>query len=102
MAEQETKATTDHDQIRRWAEERDGRPATVESTSRGEAAGLLRFKFPTAGQDDQLEEISWEEFFDKFDREDLAMIYQDETKEGDTSRFFKFVSKGTAREADKS
>ncbi|QDG52855.1 hypothetical protein FIV42_19525 [Persicimonas caeni] len=99
MASHKTKATTDHDEIRHWAEERDGRPATVKHTSRGESAGLLRFKFPTAGRDENLEEVSWDEFFSKFDNEDLAMIYQEETQGGDTSRFFKFVSKETAREA---
>lgn len=101
MASHKTKATTDHDQIRDWAEERNGKPATVKSTSRGEAAGLLRFTFPTASDDDNLEEVSWDEFFRKFDNADLAMIYQDETEGGDTSRFFKFVSKKTAQEASK-
>lgn len=101
MASHDTKATTDHDQIRNWAEDRNGRPATVKHTSRGESAGLLRFKFPTVGDDENLEEVSWQEFFSKFDNEDLAMIYQDQTKDGETSRFFKFVSKETAREATK-
>jgi hypothetical protein len=101
MATHETRATTDHDEIRRWAEARDGKPATVKGTEKGEAAGLLRFKFPTGGSDDRLDEISWDDFFDKFDEEDLSMIYQDETKGHDTSRFFKFVTKETAREATK-
>lgn len=101
MARHDTKATTDHNQIKKWAESRDGKPATVKDTSRGESAGLLRFKFPTVGDDENLEEVSWDQFFDKFDNEDLAMIYQDQTKGGDTSRFFKFVSKETAREATK-
>jgi hypothetical protein len=100
MANHETKATTDHDQIKRWAESRDGKPATVRDTSRGEFAGLLRFKFPTIDDDDNLEEVSWDHFFDKFDNQELAMIYKDETKHGDTSHFFKFVSKETAREAN--
>ncbi len=101
MASHDTKATTDHDEIREWAEERGGKPATVKSTSRGEAAGLLRFMFPTVGQDDDLEVISWDEFFRKFEQEDLAMLYQEEIKGGETSRFFKFVTKETAREASK-
>jgi hypothetical protein len=101
MATHETKATTDHEKIKHWAESRDGKPATVKDTSRGEFAGLLRFKFPTVGDDENLEEVSWDQFFDKFDNGDLAMIYQDETNRGDTSRFFKFVSKETAQEATK-
>src|SRR4051794_34732042 len=47
MAESESKTTTDHDEIRRWAEERGGRPATVEGTEGGgEDAGVLRIDFP--------------------------------------------------------
>ncbi len=91
MSKHSSKQTTDHDEIRRWVEERDGRPATVRGTAeRGEEAGLLRIKF----RDDQdLEEIEWEEFFDKFDEEKLAFLYQEQTADGDESRFFKFVER---------
>lgn len=86
--------TTDHDTIRRWIEERGGRPATVRGTERGgEDAGILRVDFPGRGEDQKLEPLEWDEFFQKFDEADLAFLYQDETKSGDTSRFFKFVSR---------
>ncbi len=32
-------------------------------------------------------------FFEKFDKEDLAFLYQDETSAGKTSRFCKFIRK---------
>ena len=83
------KTTTDHNEIRRWAEERGGRPATVERTESGDEPGVLRFDFNEP--EPELKEISWDEFFDKFDKENLALLYQDETKSGDESRFFKFV-----------
>ncbi len=90
----ESQTTTDHDTIRKWAEERGGVPATVEGTERGgEHAGLLRIKFPEADAAGRLEEISWDEFFEKFDQSNLAFLYQDETKGGGTSRFFKFVNR---------
>ncbi len=54
---------------------------------------MLRIKFPQANGGNDLDTISWDEFFDKFDRENLAFVYQEETKGGDTSRFFKFVSR---------
>lgn len=95
MAKQDTRATTDHDEIRRWAERRDGRPATVQSTGDGEA-GVLRFKFREGRE--SLEEISWAEFFEKFDEENLALLYQEETAGGEVSRFFKFVTRDTARD----
>ena len=88
----DSKTTTDHDTIRNWAEERGGRPATVAGTeSGGEDAGILRIDFQDP--DDKLAEIPWDEWFRKFDEEKLAFLYQDETKDGSTSRFFKLVSR---------
>src|SRR4051794_29389322 len=93
MADNESKTTTDHDEIRRWAEERDGRPATVKGTeSGGEDAGILRIDFP-GGEEDRLEEISWDDWFQKFDEENLAFLYQEQVKSGDESRFFKLVNR---------
>lgn len=89
----ETKRTTDHDTIRQWAEERDGAPATVEDTMSDGEPGVLRFNFPGYSGEDSLKEISWEAFFDKFEDADLAMLYQDKMRSGETSRFFKFVSR---------
>ena len=87
--------TTDHDTIRSWAEERDGRPATVKGTHPGGEAGVLTIHFPdvdTGGEED-LEDISWNDWFDKFEQEGLAFLHQDETADGSTSRFFKVVSR---------
>jgi hypothetical protein len=87
-------STTDHDTIRQWVEERGGQPATVVGTQQGdEEAGLLRIDFPEQEADTELEAISWDAFFDKFDEENLAFLYQEETDDGETSRFCKFVSK---------
>ncbi len=87
----ESKTTTDHDTIRKWVEERGARPAAVKGTGGGDDPGILRVDFPGAGDEDSLEEISWEEFFDKFEENDLAFLYQEETSGGKESRFFKFV-----------
>src|SRR3546814_14640485 len=38
------KTTTDHDIIRQWAEERDGRPAAVRATHSSGDAGILRIR----------------------------------------------------------
>jgi hypothetical protein len=45
VTESDAHATTDHDVIRKWTEERDGRPATVGETAEGEHAGILRIDF---------------------------------------------------------
>jgi len=91
-ASHEGHRTKNHAKIRQWVEERGGFPATVKSTKKGEDAGLLRIDFPDYGGEGTLERITWDEFFDKFDQEKLDFLYQDQTAEGDTSRFCKFVS----------
>lgn len=94
MAKQESKTTTDHDKIRQWAEARGGVPATIRQTENGGKAGVLRIHFPGQGRgEEQFEEISWDEFFEKFEENNLAFLYQEKTKEGGESRFFKFVSR---------
>ncbi len=88
----DSKTTTDHDTIKKWAEERNGHPATVERTAEGDEAGILRIEFEQ-GDSNALTEISWDEFFSKFEEENLAFLYQEETSDGETSRFFKLVSR---------
>jgi hypothetical protein len=88
----ESKTTTDHDTIRRWVEERDGKPASVRGTGDGEA-GVLRIDFPGGAGQDELEHISWDEWFEKFDQNNLAFLYQEEKKSGEGSTFFKLVNR---------
>lgn len=92
----ESKITTDHEIIRKWAEERDGRPATVIGTGGKEDAGLLRIDYPGRRGKESLKEISWEDFFEKFDQKDLALLYQDKTAGGKTSRFSKLINRSSA------
>lgn len=73
----DNKSTTDHDEIRRWAEERGGRPALVVE-EQDQPLGL-RIEFPEdRDQSDGLLLISWEEFFRKFDEQNLVFLYRDE------------------------
>lgn len=91
MSQQKT--TTDHNTIKKWAEARNGKPSVV--TREGEETEILRIDFP--GYDEEnLQEIEWDEWFEIFDENDLALIYQDETKEGERSNFNKLVSRETA------
>lgn len=78
--------TRDHDTIRRWAEARDGHPAKVDTGGEG---GILRIDF--GEPEESLTPIDWDEFFEIFDENDLAFLYQDKTSEGGESRFNKFV-----------
>ncbi|MDB5609598.1 MAG: uncharacterized protein JWP25_6498 [Bradyrhizobium sp.] len=92
MSDSET--TTDHEFIKKWAEDRGGRPATVRDTEENGHAGVLRIDF--GPKEDRLEEIDWNEFFRKFDEAGLAFLHQDRTKDGKLSRFHKFVRRSAA------
>lgn len=89
-----SKTTTDHDEIRTWVESRGGKPVTVRGTGDKDEPGVLRFDFPGGAGGDRLEEISWEEWFEKFDDSDLALLYQDHKADGSESTFFKLVKRG--------
>jgi anaerobic selenocysteine-containing dehydrogenase len=67
----------------------------VIGTGGRKGAGVLRIDFPGYSGEGSLQEISWDEFFEKFDREGLGFLHQDKLKNGRTSRFFKLVSRKT-------
>lgn len=88
-----SQSTTDHATIQQWAESHGGKPATVKGTAKGkDEAGLLRINFPGHAED-SLEEISWDEFFQKFDESKLEFLYSDDKD----SRFSKFVARDHAK-----
>src|SRR5688500_5882577 len=89
----EAKVTTDHIEIRKWVEERNGRPARVKGTDKGETGGLLRIDYPGFSGEERLETITWEEFFDAFESNNLAFLYQEELKGGKESRFSKLIDR---------
>lgn len=96
-----SRTTKDHDEIRRWAEERGGTPSHVKRTGSGEDIGILRIDFPGYSGEESLEPISWDQFFEKFDERNLSLIYQEETAGGQKSNFNKLVSAETAESAEK-
>ena len=51
--------TTNHDEIRKWAEKRGGRPTVVKGTEGKDGEGILRIDFREP--DEKLEEIPWNE-----------------------------------------
>jgi|GEM_PF-944532 len=93
--EEKSKATRDHEIIRRWAEIRGGHPARVRimsGTSTGTRGGLLRIDFWEG--EINLEPISWDDFFAVFDHHKFIFLYQDEMN-GKLSRFYSIVQRGT-------
>ncbi len=86
------KATVDHDTIRRWVEQHGGCPAHVKGTGGKQDPGILRIDFTGFSGQESLEKISWDEFFDSFDANELAFLYQDD------GRFNKLVRRDTVRD----
>lgn len=84
----EAVTTTDHEEIRRWVEDRGGRPSRVKTAQPG---GILRIDFGEA--EEELEEIGWDRFFEIFESNDLSFLYQQKTSGGDESRFNKFIER---------
>jgi len=84
--------TTDHATIRQWVERKGGKPAAVQRTHQGGDVGIVRLMVPKAQQSEHesLVEISWDEFFEEFEKRELALVYD----EG--SMFNKIVGRDTA------
>lgn len=85
-----TLATTNHEVIKRWAEERGAKPATVEGTEHGDQLGVLTFDF--GGDTERLRHVSWDEWFATFDARRLNFIYQEQRSDGRQSNFFRLES----------
>jgi hypothetical protein len=76
-----TETTTDHETIRKWADSKGGKPAAVGRTHQGGDIGIIRLMFPDAAQSehDELVEITWDEFFDEFEKRELALLYDEKS-----------------------
>ena len=80
--------TIDHDVIRSWAETRQARPSTSEGMTRPSPLFFDR-DTPDAG----LTEISWSDFFEEFERDNLAFYYRDTDPAGQHDDLHGFVSR---------
>jgi hypothetical protein len=87
------RALTDHDEIRRWAEPRKGRPACVWGTGGRGDTGMIRLDFPGFKGGKSLQPISWDEWFKAFDDNKLALLVQDRRARGQQSNFNKLVAR---------
>ena len=97
----EAKVTTDHDEIRGWVEARGGHPARVKDTDDEGGSGVLRIDYPGYSGEETLEAIGWDEFFEGFEENNLAFLYQEETKAGDESRFSKLIDRDSTEAESK-
>ena len=95
-----SRITTDQDEIRRWAEERGARPAAAAAGESDEDPGIVCLGLPGDNGASLLEEIDWDEWFNRFHRHKLALLYQEETASGERSSFNKIVRRETAEEVE--
>jgi hypothetical protein len=84
-----SEVTTDHEKIRTWAQRHGGKPAAVATTHDENDVGIVRIMFPRSKQSEHgnLTEISWDEFFEEFEKRELALVYEED------SLFSKLVSR---------
>ena len=86
---EEITTTTDHETIRTWVEQRGSMPARVNELA-GDDPGSLAI-MPKGKEDDSLDPIPWDEFFETFEDEGLAFVYRTETMGPEKQLYYEFV-----------
>jgi hypothetical protein len=87
----QTLATRSREVIRAWAEERNGRPATV--AREDNEVRVLRFDFDAEERPaGRLRHIPWEDWLRVFEERNLVFLYQDRKRDGRQSNFFRLDS----------
>ena len=95
----ETKVTTNHEEIRRWASDRGGRPVMLQHDLANPRAAELQIDLLFHKYDDRKKEVSWDDFFARFEGDQLALVYQTETEGGKLSRFARIVRREAVPQA---
>lgn len=95
-----TQKITDHTEIKLWAEKYNGHPAIIKGSEGEGRLGILQFDFRQNGGDNQLIEISWEDFFDEFEDKNLALLYSEESGLPPLYKFMNRDEKGDFDQAD--
>jgi hypothetical protein len=78
--------------IRRWAEEHGAKPARVKGGEKDAGVGALRLDFPGYSGGEQLERITWEEWFERFEEQNLTLLHDEITTRGRLSRLNELMS----------
>jgi hypothetical protein len=87
---------TDHDEIRDWAEARGGRPVAARTGRPGDPKNV-RIEFPGAFAQRSASEISWDDFFERFEAAGLALVVSERTATGQRSNVHELVIRKPAR-----
>jgi hypothetical protein len=86
------KTTTNHDEVREFIEFLNGKPAAVRGTSDASGQAVLQIDLMN---DNSLDHLGWDEFFQLFDKNNLALRYVEPNNDGKIPQMFEFVQRGT-------
>lgn len=75
-----SKQTTNHDEIKKWAESQGMQPTAVAEETTGDVTGLLRFSEGAPDTGSKLHSVTWDHFFDLFEQNDLALVHEADSK----------------------
>ncbi len=93
MAGSSSKETTNHGEIRRWAEKRGGQPAVIDHPNALADKRGIRIDFP-GKRDDAIKDIthpvSWDEFFRLFEDQQLLLAYDENPTDEDPAMWYRF------------
>lgn len=99
-----TKATINHQVIRQWAEKLGGKPQIIDNPQAGGDIIGIRIDLPGKldngffSESNHPKETSWEEFFDIFDKQNLALIYNENYQEVDFGSSYKFINRDVLKD----
>lgn len=86
-----TRITTNHDEIKHWAEDNAGIPVLLPEAQAEGNTSKIYIDFLENGRNNEMKRIEWDEFFERFDKGNYALEYEDKIKNGVESRNFKFI-----------
>ncbi len=87
----DTVSTINHKEIKLWADERKGKPSMLTDPDPEASNLILRFYFRKNTNGEDLKEISWDKFFETFEKNKLSFVYKHDNYGGNNSNFHRFV-----------
>lgn len=92
-----SKLTVNHDIIRKWIEQRGGKPYML-AGEEGFFARKLKIVFPEKEPGESYSPISWKNFFTYFEKYNLALLFKTKSRSGEESQFYKFIHRAHAEQ----
>lgn len=88
--------TTDHDRIREWAGQHETVPVLAD------VSGGPELRLLSNPADDRGDQLSWQQFFERFETESLALRYRETATRGEGQPAYELVARDEITDADSS